>query len=222
MHRSSRSSSLPSALLFLGIGISLVVTQTGCPGGAELENPDAWAGRFGGNSGGAPPATGGTGGGTTGGTMTGGSAGTGTTNWVLDLSTVVCPGGLNAATVITSDCGKTGCHKGTLAAANLDLAVSPMNVIAKNTKDVPAKYLAIQCSAPTEPYMECVPATCPPPGSALLVDSKNPSESWLLKKVHDTTNGCGEVMPLEAAYTADQSDRLACIEAIVQAIAALK
>src|SRR4051794_12780277 len=130
MHRPSRSHSLPSALLFLGIGISLVVTQTGCPGGAELENPDAWAGRFGGNSGGAPPATGGTGGGTTGGGTTGGTGGTGNTNWVLDLTTIACDNGQNADQVIKADCAKSGCHKGSLASAGLDLYQNQ----AKNTK----------------------------------------------------------------------------------------
>jgi hypothetical protein len=42
----------------------------------------------------------------------------------------------------------------------------------------------------------------------------------MLKKVHDTTNDCGDVMPFQAAYTTD--DKLGCIDAIVRAIAALK
>jgi hypothetical protein len=217
MHRPSRPYSLPSALLFLGIGISLVVTQTGCPGGAELENPDAWAGRFGGNSGGAPAATGGS---TTGGSTSGGTGGTGNTNWVLDPATVVCPGGLNAATVITGDCAKGGCHKGALAAAGLDLSFSPNN-IAKNTKDVIATHEAIQCSAPTEPYMECIPMTCPGPGTALLVNSANPDDSWVLKKIHGTANGCGDTMP-DDSYATASPDKLACVDAVFRAIAALK
>lgn len=217
MERPSRPLTLRSALLFFGLGISLIVTQSGCPGGAELENEAAWAGRFGNNTGGAPAATGGTG---TGGTATGGTgtAGSGMqTNWVLDLNTVTCPGGLNAQTVIVGDCAKGGCHKGAAASAKLNL--EPAN-IAKNTKDVAAQYLEIQCSAPTEPYVECIPATCPPAGSAMLVDSNNPDQSWMLKKVHDTTNDCGDVMPFQAAYTTD--DKLGCIDAIVRAIAALK
>jgi hypothetical protein len=212
MHRPSRSSSLPSVLLFLGIGISLVVTQTGCPGGAELENPDAWAGRFGGNSGGAPPATGGT---TTGGGTTGGTGGTGTTNWVIDLTTIPCNNGQNADQVIKADCAKGGCHKGALAAASLDLSQNQ----AKNTKDVPATHEGIQCSATGEPYMECVPTTCPT--GARLVNSANPDDSWVLKKIHGTANGCGDTMP-DDAYAAANADKVACIDAAFRAIAALK
>jgi len=214
MHRLPRPTTVPSALLFLGLGISLIVTQSGCPGGAELENADAWAGRFGNNTGGAPVATGGTG---TGGSTTGGT-GSMPTNWVLDFATVTCPGGLDAASLITTDCAKGGCHKGTLAAGDLDLSVAN---IANNTKNVAAAHAGIQCSLPTEPYMECVPATCPAPGSALLVNSAAPDESWMLKKIHGMHNDCGDTMPDETYATATP-DKVACVEAVVRAIAALK
>jgi hypothetical protein len=186
-------------LLLLGLCIALIVTQSGCPGGADLEHPEAWPGRLSGSTGSS--GTGGTSGG----------------NWALDPATVNC-NGLDPAVVIGTDCAKIGCHRGTVASAGLDLTFS---TIAAKTKDVPAKYLDIQCNAPTDPYVECVPAACPPAGSELLVDSSNPDESWILKKLHDTTNGCGDAMPLEAPYPSG-SDRSACVEAIVRAIAALK
>ena len=218
MERPSRPLTLRSALLFLGLGISLIVTQSGCPGGAELDDPEAWAGRLGNNTGGAPPATGGTG---TGGMATGGMATGGSgmqTNWVLDLNTVVCPNGLNATTVVTGDCAKTGCHKGTLSAAGLDLTPA---TIANKTKDKPATHSEIQCSAPGDPYMECIPTTCPSAGTALLVNSQNADESWIMKKLHAQANGCGTTMP-DDNYATASPDRLACVEAVVRAIAALK
>lgn len=222
MERPSRPLTLRSALLFLGLGISLIVTQSGCPGGAELEDADAWAGRLGNNTGGAPAATGGTGTGgmATGGTATGGMATGGSgmqTNWVLDLNTVVCPNSLSATTVL-GDCAKTGCHKGSLKSAGLDLTPA---TIANNTKDKPATHSEIQCSAPGDPYMECIPTTCPAPGTALLVNSQNPDDSWMMKKIHGQANGCGITMP-DDNYATSSPDRLACIEGVIRAIAALK
>jgi hypothetical protein len=213
MERRSNTLPLRSTLLFLGLGISLIVTQSGCPAGAELEHPEAWAGRVG--SGGTPGTGGSTG--ATGGTAAAGGA----KNWVFDINSVACANGLNAATIIGADCAKGGCHKGTLAAAGLDLS-NPAQV-ANKTKDKPATHLGIQCSAPTEPYMECVPTTCPPAGSALLVNSANVEQSWVLQKLDGSAAAlpCGTTMPDETYATASP-DKLACVEAAFRAIAALQ
>ena len=217
MERPSRPLTLRSALLFVGLGIGLIVTQSGCPAGADLDNPEQWGDRL---SGGAP-ATGGataTGGMATGGTGNAGAGSGGMKNWVLDNATVTCNAGLDAATVITADCAKGGCHKGALAAGGLDLTFP---TIANKTKDVPATHEGIQCSAPTEPYMECVPTTCPT--GALIVDSANPDASWVLKKLDGSAKAlpCGDTMP-DANYATASPDRLACVQAAFRAIAALK
>jgi hypothetical protein len=196
-----------SAALSTALGALFAFTQTACPGGAELEHPEAWAGRFStGNatgSGGAGSSSAGAGTGT---------AGTGT-NLVLDKSTIDC-GTLDPEQVLARDCAKGGCHTGTFAAAGITLTFAK---IAPQTKDVPAAHGGIGC--PDDPLQECVPSTCPT--DALLVNSTAPASSWLLAKVHGMENGCGDPMPSPNGYTTAQAANLACIDAIVEAIAKL-
>jgi hypothetical protein len=213
-----RPLSLRHILLLGAAGLSLIVTQAGCPGGAELENPDSYPGRFPSTAAGTGSAVGGTSNGGTGGS---GTAGTGTSA-ILDLSTVDC-GSLSAATVLSMDCASVGCHRTTTAVpaiAKLDL--TPNDGLAARVKDVPAQHLNIQCSATGAPYMECIPTTCPAPGAVLLVNSNTPDASWMMSKVRNMTPGCGTPMPATDGYTTANAANEGCIEAIIHAIAALK
>jgi hypothetical protein len=120
--------------------------------------------------------------------------------------------------IVATDCAKSGCHKGALAAAGLDLS---RNDLVARLKDVPATFTGIQCSppgGPGDPYWECVPAACP--SGAFLVDSSNWEQSFMLSTLRGTQNGCGETMP-DDAYRATFPDREACLEALVRAIAEL-
>jgi hypothetical protein len=195
-----------SVAFITAFGALFALTQTACPGGAELEHPEAWAGRFStGNatgSGGAGSSSAGT-----------GTAGTGT-NLVLDKSTIDC-GTLDPVQVLAKDCAKPGCHtNNALPAAGITLT---FDKIAAQTKDVPALHGDIGC--PNDPLQLCVPSTCPM--DVLLVDSMAPSSSWLLAKVHGMENGCGGPMPSANGYTTAQAANQACIDTIVQAIAKL-
>lgn len=122
-------------------------------------------------------------------------------------------------------CTTLGCHAATYPAAGLNL-VPDANLVAR-LKDVPARHEDISCTGPADPSCTCnsssftcspAPSSCPAPGSALLVDSANYSQSWIITKLEQTDPGCGIQMP-DGAYRApgDKS----CIEQLVQAIAAL-
>jgi hypothetical protein len=206
---SPRSDQLRSALFLGAFSVALILTQSGCPQGAELENADAWAGRFG---------TGGTGAGATG--PTGGS---GMTGPVLDFATVVCPPALDNATTadpasvdfLNSTCAKNFCH-GKNFVVGLDLR--PDSGFASRLLDVSALYGGIPC--PDDITMECIPAGCPTAGTAKLIDSGDATASWILKKSKNQQGDCGDFMP--TGTTMLSADQDACITAIVTAASALK
>jgi hypothetical protein len=206
-------------------GLAAAMTLAGCPVGAELEDPDRFGigtGGTGPGTGGTGPATGGTAGSGTAGTAGSGTAGSGGGGIVTP--DVTCDGGVSYATTLTENCARTGCHNERSKVSGLDLTANPG--LAMRLKNQPAAYREIDCGAPG-PYMECVPATCPPAGDALLVDSANPDNSWLLKKMNGTHNDCGVVMPVSPgdrppapAGPFDEA-RKACLDKLVRAIAAL-
>lgn len=198
----SRLHSWRSRLPLGVLGLALAVTQSGCPYGAELENPDAWAGRFG-----------------TGGSTVAGTGGT-PSGPVLDFTTVMCAASLDKATTpepasadfLNARCGS--CHGKSLKLAGLDLR--PDAGFAQRTRNVGATFGDILCDGSiTE---ECIPETCPP--GANLIDSVNPASSWILMKSLDTQGDCGESMP--QAKPALVGDDAACMTNIVNAVAALQ
>lgn len=217
---SPRSDKLRSALLLSAFSVSLILTQSGCPQGAELENQDAWAGRFGA----------GTGSGATGGTAptagTGNAAGTATggagTGGGLDFSKISCPAALDnantaepaAADFLNSTCAKRFCH-GKDFVVGLDLR--PDSGFVMRTVDVIATHAGIPC--PDDVTMECIPDTCPPAGTTKIIDSGNPTASWILTKAHGMQMDCGDPMPDSNATTGDKDT---CLTAIVNAAAAAK
>jgi hypothetical protein len=77
--------------------------------------------------------------------------------------------------------------------------------------------------------MACVPATCPAPGSALLIDSNEARASWTIRKMDpfafgggtDVDRGCGTAMPMWAspATSAYSPAESTCLESLFLTIA---
>jgi len=174
MQWGSRAGSSRSVLVLGALGFALIFTQAGCPGGADLENPDAWAGRFGAGAG----------------TGTGGGTGA-----VLDFSTIQCTN-TTPETVLNKRCATSFCH-GNNYLVGLDLR--PNAGFASRIKDKPATFGSILCPGSTTE--NCVPASCPT--GAAIVDSDVPASSWMLLKL-DMPNGCGEKMPSGTTLSADE------------------
>jgi hypothetical protein len=180
---------IPLAIL----GASFLLTLSGCPGGAELEHPEAY--------------------GLTGGSSTSGTGGSGTGGGGAML-TVDC-GNTTYDAVLNGSCVSLGCHKADVtlnapAASGLDL--TPDSGLVGRIKDVKAQHGDITCPDLTT----CVPATCDT--NALLVNSSAAANSWILAKINGNSNGCGSPMPVGSALSAD---RLTCLENFVNAVAAL-
>jgi hypothetical protein len=178
---------------------SVALTLGGCPGGAVLEDPDRFPQYPGGTSG-APSASGagGAGGETAGaggsvggaGAGAGGSAGAGSGG---------SGGGVvfscDVAVAMKNSCSRSGCHNATLHAANLDLSDLAAN--AALLVDRPALHPEIGCNTPGTPYRECTPEEltargCP---TAMLIDSANFENSWVVKKLKGEQMMCGGDMP---------------------------
>jgi hypothetical protein len=211
---------LKSFLEIGALGVALVFTQTGCPGGADLEQPDSYAGRFstggtgsGGTGAGGTAPIAGTGTGATAGSGTAGSGTAGTGSGGFDITTFTCTGADPVA--IFKKCASIGCHN--TASMQSGLVLTPDVNLGMRVKDVPAKHGGIDCAADGQPFMECTtpPAGCP--SGALLVNSADWQSSWIVGKVRGANNGtCGLEMPY--TYTLATQDE-ACVEAVVQAIA---
>ena len=171
----------PSSLTSL-FGTLLICAITGCA--ANLANPQDFADRPNpaGGAGGSSGAAG------SGGSGTAGSAGSGPI-----VSTPDCV--LTLFKTGSGSCSGSVCHdQGVNAAGGLDLA-SP-NVAARLVDQV-ALHTAV---GPTD--------VCPTGDK--LIDTSNPTESWLLKKLSATGVGmCGSVMPLGGTLSADQ---LSCLQ----------
>jgi hypothetical protein len=202
---------LPPAIF----GLAAAVTLSGCPVGAELEDPEGFpigVGGTGPGTGGTGPATGGTG---TGGSGTAGTAGgTG--------FSFACNNGVDHVVMLNQNCARSACHNNRSVVAGLDL--TPDAGLVTRLKDVPAGYGEIDCSNGGA-FMECVPTTCPPAGSAKLVDSANPAQSWVLRKSTGAHNECGLPMPVAPGDNPPgggpfDDARKACLDQLVRAIAA--
>jgi hypothetical protein len=189
------------------LGVSFLLTLSGCPQGAELEDPAKY-GLTGGNSSmnGSGGSTGGSSAGTGG--TTGGSAGTGAT------LTVDC-GTDTYQNVLTTNCATPGCHKGSsLAPPASMLNLVPDSGLVSRIKDVKAVHGDIYM--PPDFSTVYVPASCDM--NALLVNSANPSASWILAKINGTQNDCGIQMPSAGGPPAAVT---MCIQNLVAAVAAL-
>jgi hypothetical protein len=110
-------------------------------------------------------------------------------------------------------CAKTGCHKPLGGSVIAGLNLVPDDDLVSRLKDVRATFGDLYCGT-----MPCatIPTACPT--GALLVDSKDPAQSFLLRKLNDPL-GCGDKMPPPGYQYTD--DERACLELMVQAIAEL-
>jgi len=219
---------LKPALSF-GCFVCLLVLGSGCgPSSIVLEHEHAGTASAGGTQNGTPAAeTGGssaTSGGSSGGSAAGGTGG------ALDGG---ANGGTGGTFAVNCDyvnalrsCNQLGCHSGAYPVAALDLN-SDANLVTR-LKDVPARYLDIACTPGDGAICDCdsntftcitPPSGCPRPGAALLVDSVDYTRSWILAKLENTALMCGDQMP-DGGYVRSANDK-ACIERLVQAIAAL-
>jgi hypothetical protein len=205
---SSLSRPLLGFVPLAALGTSFLLTLSGCPQGADLEHPEEY-GLTGGSS--AGPGTGGTApgsGGTTGGT-TGGSGGTGS-----GVTLTVDCGSDTYQNVLTQNCATIGCHRMVgQAPAPSGLVLTPDSGLVGRIKDVKAQHGDILC--PPD-FNTCVPASCDP--NALLVNSANPSASWILAKIKGAQSDCGDPMPSPNGPT-DPVE--ACLENFVAAVAAV-
>ena len=189
------------------LGVSVLFILSGCPQGAELEDPAKY-GLTGGNS--SMTGSGGSTGGSSAasGGMTGGSAGTGAT------LTVDC-GTDTYQNVLSKNCANlAGCHKAstTIPTASM-LNLTPDAGLVGRIKDVKALHGDITCSPDFAP---CNPASCDP--NALLVNSANPGASWILAKIKGNQADCGTQMPDIGGPPAAAET---CLENFVAAVAAL-
>jgi hypothetical protein len=139
---------------------------------------------------------------------TAGSAGSGSSAAGTGALVVDC-GTLKYTDVLT-DCTMVGCHRPPAPTSMLNL--TPDAGLVSRLKDVPAKHLDIFCPDVND---YCTPASCDP--TALLVNSANPAQSWILTKLRGTQNGCGAQMP-DPEY---DPSREQCLENMVNVIAAL-
>ncbi|HTQ04020.1 MAG TPA: hypothetical protein VMI54_09190 [Polyangiaceae bacterium] len=140
-----------------------------------------------------------------------GSAGTGVAGSSGQQLVVNCTGTTYQAAL--SNCTLAGCHSAIYPASGMNL--TPDSGLVGRLKDVPAKHADIFCE---DIMADCTPATCPAPGQALLVNSTDYTQSWILKKIAPGDPMCGSGMP-GTAYK--NSNDMACIQAMVQAIATL-
>jgi len=194
-----------------GLAIAGALSLAACA--ARLENPEAFADRapLGGNAAGATMAGGATGDGGTGGAATfagasatlggttpggtGGAAAVAGTSGSAGASTGDLPACV-AAVFVASTAGKCSngiCHHAGDGSGGLDLA-SPG--VTARLLDQPASH------AGASPSSGC-------PQGDKLIDSQDPSASWLLKKLTlDSGAACGAKMPLTGSLSADE---LSCL-----------
>jgi hypothetical protein len=200
---------------YLAAGIAAATAVSGCPDGAELENPDRfiqYGGTAGtvGTTGGTGGATGGTGGaaagtgGATGGTAGAGGATGGSAGMAMGGAAGSSAGSGMGATggypcdvrvALSKSCARTGCHSAIDHYADLDL--SNPETVGAQLYNKPAMHGDINCAATGMPFRECMPAELPAtcPQGALLIDPVTFENSWVYKKIMGDET-CGDAMPL--------------------------
>jgi hypothetical protein len=109
--------------------------------------------------------------------------------------------------IITSQCARAGCHNTVFTASDMDLQAAGYE---QRLINQPAKYTDITCPDPGGGLpVPCVPADCT--SGALLINTANPAESFMLKKLLGTQLGCGKQMPI-APGTVTEAERACLVE----------
>lgn len=217
---------------------SAAASLVGCSGNSETTEP-ATGGTSAGTSGGTVANAGSSGGGTnggtagsaagSGGTAPGGGAGSAGSTGISGSagsagSSYVSPIMLDCAweEALTTNCAGSTCHGPLRAHAGLLLV--PDSGLITRLKDVPGTFTDIDCNPDPEVETPCEtpPTGCTPLLGSKIVDSQNPEASLIMKKL--TASGCGNQMPQPPGDEAQYGwgpDRLACLQNLVRAIAAL-
>jgi hypothetical protein len=115
---------------------------------------------------------------------------------------------------VLKKCASIGCHNS--ASMQSGLILTPDVNLVGRLKDVPAKFGGINCAPDGQGFTECTtpPAACDV--GALLVNSSDWQKSYILTKLHQQGNDCGEPMPYTYQLT-DLDEQ--CLELVVFAIA---
>jgi len=175
-----------------GVGAALLALfALGCPQGADLENPQLYP------KPGYPMGTGGSGtaGTTAGGAPAGGNAASCETACVKTI--------FQTNPLLCSLCHNNNPGGAALMSSMLDLKSDGFTA---RLKDVPAKH--------TDIVAPMTNANCPKGDK--LIDTSNPSASWLLKKIDGTQGDCGTAMPSTAPLAAADKS---CVEMYVACVA---
>jgi hypothetical protein len=181
---------------YFSFGLVAAATLSGCPGGAELENPDqnmqyfSGAPGVGGATGGAGATQGGAAGAAAGGAGLAGSAGTGAVTGTWKCTDVLLVDALKNNCV-------SGCHVGNNPGAGLTLN-DPAAIHAQMVNK-PATFSDFSCDPVGVPFRECTQEELPGRGcpiGAKLIDSENFDNSWVVKKLKGEQGACGSAMPI--------------------------
>jgi hypothetical protein len=192
------------------LGAFIVAPLSGCPGGADLEDPDrftalqAVAGAAG-SSGGA---------GTAG---TAGTAGMASSSGAGGRITFVPPN-CDYRGILASQCGRSACHQKTPNVPNSPLAGLDLTAdgIEERLYGQRPSYKDMTCPNPDGGL---VPVACVPPGcspDAYLIAPGNPTGSFMFQKIAGSHGDCGRVMPIAGALT---DTTRACLEDWIEAVA---
>ncbi len=177
--------------------LALSLFAVGCPEAADLENPEAYN-KY------PPNGASGTGGSAAGSGQTGGTGGSS----AQPNCEVAC---VNAIFQSVKANGCKACHAGASKLGGLDLTVPGYTA---RLKDQAAKHLdgdpmTTGQEKPFPPSANC-------PTNDMLIDTGDPSKSWLWRKVNQDQDLCGSFMPLGLALPAAD---LACIKTYVECVA---
>jgi hypothetical protein len=122
-------------------------------------------------------------------------------------------------TAIKKSCAIAGCHHAKYKIGGLDMTLD--DGLRARLLNVPATFADIDCAPDGQPFMGCVPATCPV--GAKLIDTGNVEASVMISKMEGTLNMCGDQMPMPPGNSPTMGwsvDTKNCIEKFVRALAA--
>jgi hypothetical protein len=216
-----------------GAGATGGVVSTGGSGGVSNGSGGTGGAVSTGGSGGVSNGSGGTGGvvstGGSGG-VSNGTGGTtrgplGTCNNGMGGCGSIDAAGCDLEEALDRSCARAGCHSALDRYGSLDFS-DPL-AIASQMVDIPAPHSDITCAKQGEPYRECTPDELAQfcPGSTAgtkLIDTANPEESWVLRKLNGTQGMCGEAMPMAPGNSPENGwndERRTCLERFFRILA---
>ncbi|HEY3495709.1 MAG TPA: hypothetical protein VGK73_13520 [Polyangiaceae bacterium] len=212
-HRLSPTSTL---VLRVSIFAAALTGLAGCPVGADLEDPEKF-----GSGGSAPTAGTGPAAGTGGTAPTAGTAGSAGAAVAPTIPNVTC----DWVTAMNKNCAISSCHGKLFQYGDLLLTPTVVDGMGRDfiarLKDVTVALADVDCD-PGPEYLECTtpPAECQPFVGTKLVDSANPANSFILKKMEAVV--CGNQMPLDPGSSPNNGwgqERIDCITEMVNRIA---